>query len=135
MLPSAEAKRRARALERELIAQTGDKTLAERVFSAFALGLGALTELAGRAGLLQQPGLLRVAHRMGALEGGVAEPRPFALHGGERSLSRRLSEDLADLARARLGLNEGPPPIGAWSAIAEGRGSVSRARPIACAAE
>ncbi len=112
LLPSSEAKRRARLLEQELLAATGKRTLADRAIAPFALALGAVAEATARLGLLQQPGLLRVAHR---LEEDTSASTLFALHGSRMSVARRLSEDVRHLLRARLGLLEGPPRIGAWA--------------------
>lgn len=114
LLPSREAKRRARLLEQELLAATGKQTLADRAIAPFALALGTLAEATARLGLLQQPGLLRVAHRLDREEEASA-PSLFALHGSRMSVARRLSEDVRHLLRARLGLLEGPPKIGAWA--------------------
>ncbi len=129
LLPSPEAKRRADALEREILALTGPKTLAERVVGPFALAGGAFAELTSRLGILQQPGLLRVAHRIAEEPVGAS---PFALQGG--SIARRLVED------ARRALFErpiAPPRIGEWTSIPEDRGSVRRRLAVvsSCAAE
>lgn len=103
LLPSAEARRRAEALRRDLIARTGAPTLRERVMSPLALGLGALTAATERLGVLQQPGLLRVEHRMSpasadeSVSGSV-----FALHGGHTPVVRRVVEDLRHLVAERL---------------------------------
>jgi len=111
LLPSDEAKRRARALEREILAATGPRTMLDHIIAPFALGLGAFADATSRLGVLQQPGLLRIAHR---LSEETEPPTLFALHGAQSSIVRRLAEDVRHLARAGLGLLEGPPKIGAW---------------------
>lgn len=126
LLPSAEAKRRARALEADILADTGPRTLVDRAMAPFALGLGAFAEASARLGVLQQPGLLRIAHRF-AEE--ADSPTLFALHGSSSSIVQRLTEDARHLARAALGLLEGPPRIGAWKTpTLESKTLVRRAR-------
>ncbi|MCC6552630.1 MAG: hypothetical protein IT372_06335 [Polyangiaceae bacterium] len=123
MLPSPEAKRRAEALERDLLAETGPRTLADRVMSPLALGLGLFTEATERLGVLQQPGLLRVEHRSGGEE--MRSDPIMALHGHARSMLSRLGEDLRHAVMSRLL----PPPVpavartGAWKPIPASRGS------------
>jgi len=129
MLPSAEAKRRAEALERDLLAETGPRTLADRVMSPLAFGLGLLTEATERLGVLQQPGLLRVEHRCNGEE--MASDHIMSLHGGASDMLARLGEDLRHLVLDRLR----SPPVpaiartGAWKPIPASRASVPVAAP------
>lgn len=92
LLSSATAVARAEALESDMVRVTGPKTLAERLAAPVVLASGLSSALLARAGLLQQPGLLRVEHRMSE-----AERRPesiFALQGKGTSILKRLGEDL-----------------------------------------
>lgn len=103
LLRSAEARARAEALRRDLIALTGAPTLKERLMSPLALGLGAFTEATERLGVLQQPGLLRVEHRMSS----ASEERPcsgpvLSLHGHHTPPLRRLVEDLRHAVGERV---------------------------------
>ncbi len=103
LLPSAEARRRAEALRQELVARTGPPTLKERIMSPLALGLGAFTEATQRLGVLQQPGLLRVEHRVNVAS--AEEPcsgHVLALHGRRAAPLRRLVEDVRHLVGERL---------------------------------
>lgn len=92
LLSSATAVARAEALESDMVRVTGPKTLAEQLAAPVVLASGLSSALLARAGLLQQPGLLRVEHRMSE-----AERRPesiFALQGKGTSILKRLGEDL-----------------------------------------
>ncbi len=92
LLPSAAAKRRALALRDELVRLGGPLTLRERLLSPAAAALGAWAQATSRAGVLQQPGLLRVEHR---LDGHALRSDPLLyLHGAGRGRLGRLREDL-----------------------------------------
>ncbi len=93
LLPSAAARRRAIALRDELVRQGGPLTLRERLLSPGAALLGAFAGATARAGLFQQPGLLRVEHR---LVGDAVRSDPVLfLHGSGHGRLRRLRDDLA----------------------------------------
>lgn len=127
LLPSAEAKRRAAELERDLIAHSGPASLKEKLISPLAVGLGAYTEMTARLGVLQQPGLLRIEHRMG---GQAFRSDPILnLQGKGTSLLARLGEDLSHLVLGRLRSPRVPPiaRTGAWKPIPATRGSVTSA--------
>jgi len=92
LLPSDEARTRANQLERDMARVLGPRRVYEHLLSPAVLMMGLSSELLARAGLLQQPGLLRLAHRMD-----TDEPRPgsvFALQGQGKPLWSRLREDV-----------------------------------------
>lgn len=134
LLPSREARLRAAALERDILAATGRKTLAEHLLSPATLALGAFTGATARLGVLQQPSLLRVEHR---LDGVPMRSDPImALHGSGASVLSRLREDAHDLLD-RLRAPSVPPIVemGPWRPIPAARGSIppapwERLRPV-----
>jgi haloalkane dehalogenase len=93
LLPSAEARRRAVALREALVRAGGPPTMRERVASPMAAMMGAWAAATAKLGILQQPGLLRVEHRMGGAE--LRADPLFHLHGKGMSVVERLREDLA----------------------------------------
>lgn len=101
LLPSAEARRRARELKRALIASSGPMTLRERLTQPAATALGLFTEATTKLGVLQQPGLLRVAHRCDG-EAGARSGPIMALQGAGTSLLGRLAEDARHLVIDRF---------------------------------
>jgi hypothetical protein len=126
LLQSREARRRARALERDLVATTGPRTLREAVYAPVAAGLGAASELAARLGVLQQPGLLRVEHRMGAACASAGSV--LGLQGSATPLVTRLREDLTHLVVDRLRAPRTPRtpvivPTEGWQAVPRDRSS------------
>jgi alkylhydroperoxidase family enzyme len=125
LLRSPEARQRGQALERDLLAQTGPRTLREAIIAPVAAGLGAVAEVAGRLGVLQQPGLLRVAHRMGdgaARTGGV-----LGLQGSARRLPSRLREDFQHLVVDRFSRPRLSPvlPTDGWKPVPADRTSLT----------
>ena len=120
LLSSREARRRARELERDLVASTGPRTLGERLSSPFAAGLGAASEAAARLGILQQPGLLRVEHRT---ENATREPSRgvLGLQGGATPLVTRLAEDFSHVVLDRLREPRVAPILrtGPWKSAAQ----------------
>ncbi len=92
LLPSREARRRAAMLRDNLLRVGGAATPFERVSSPLAVLLGAYAEVTTRLGILQQPGLLRVEHRIGNQEL-KSDPVMF-LQGAGMNPLRRLWEDV-----------------------------------------
>ncbi len=116
LLPSAEGRRRARELRRDLVRLAGGPTAAERAMAPMAALLGASAELAARTGMLQQPSLLRVEHRTAAAATARATS-PMRLHGKGASLLGRLAEDVVDKLRSRrTKLAAGRVALDAWPA-------------------
>ncbi len=96
--PSPEVRERALALRAEILRVTGEMSPAERLRSLAGPALFALTRAKSALGILQQPGLLRTAHRLD----GTAAPSHrtadvFRLQGGRFSgLASALAGDLED---------------------------------------
>ncbi len=101
LLPSREAKLRARELKQALVAHGGAMTARERVLTPLATLSGIATEAAQRLGVLQQPGLLRVAHRCDG-EASMQSGPILALQGAGSSIVQRLAEDVRHLVVDRL---------------------------------
>jgi hypothetical protein len=101
LLRSPEARRRAAALERDLLAQTGPRSLRDRVMSPLGIGLGAVTGLAGKLGVFQQPGLLRIEHRTGDVAEKVSGSI-IGLQGSATGLPTRVAQDVRHLLVDRL---------------------------------
>ena len=99
LLPSREARRRAARLREHLLRAGGAPTTFERLSSPFALLLGAYAGATARLGILQQPGLLRVEHRIGGEEL-KSDPVMF-LQGRGMNPLRRLWEDVASRVNLR----------------------------------
>jgi len=101
LLRSPEARRRAGELERDLLEQTGARSLRDRVMSSLGVGIGAAAELGAKLGVLQQPGLLRIEHRTEsgheAVSGSI-----LGLQGSATPLHERLMEDVRHLVMDRL---------------------------------
>jgi haloalkane dehalogenase len=123
LLPGADARRRADELRAEIVRLTGAPSLRDRLASPLALVLGAGVEAAARLGVLQQPGLLRVPHRIPEDPAPAREP-VMNLQGAGMSLLRRLWEDLRERIAPRDVAAEGKVPLPSWRPIPEGRGSV-----------
>jgi hypothetical protein len=142
LLPSAEAKRRARELKRALIASSGPMTLRERLTQPAATALGLFTEATTKLGVLQQPGLLRVAHRCDG-EAGARSGPIMALQGAGTSLLGRLAEDARHLVidRFRKPNTEHAQHAIEWGPIPSDRKSLDVVQPpptadeSACAAQ
>jgi len=124
LLPSVEGRRRAAELRRDLVAQTGPATWKDRVSAPFGLALGAVAEITGRLGVLQQPGLLRIEHRIRGAD--MRSGHILDLHGRRMSILKRVGEDFSHLVLGRLRKPRVAPiaRTGAWRPIPEGRGSV-----------
>lgn len=126
LLRSRDARCRARALERDLIEQTGPRTLREMALAPVAAGLGTAAEMAARLGVLQQPGLLRIEHRTsGAAE--TASGSILGLQGSATPLHLRLREDFYHLIVDRLREPRMPPilPTLGWKPVPPGRKSLA----------
>lgn len=124
LLPSREARRRATALERDVVAATGAPSLRDRAMAPLAVGLGAWTELTMRLGVLQQPGLLRLEHRMGERPG--VHPPVHRLQGEGVGLAGRLVDDARHLVLDRWRPPRVPAvlPTRGWTPIPPGRPSL-----------
>jgi radical SAM superfamily enzyme YgiQ (UPF0313 family) len=123
LLPSREARARATALREELVRTSGPRTAFERISSPLAAVLGLGVEAQSRLGVLQQPGLLRVEHR---LDGAALRSDPLMhLHGHGTSKARRVFEDVvARFDRGQHGRFDALARAGTWSPIPETRRSV-----------
>ncbi len=120
LLPGAEARRRADALRQDLIRAGGAPTVRERIMAPLAAILGAGAAVGGRLGLLQQPALLRIAHRLPGDPDAQRAGDAMALHGARASLFRRLWEDLAARRGARNADRDGIVAL-EWRSIPEAR--------------
>ncbi len=128
MLSSRAAREVARTIRRGLRADGGPESAMERVTSVAALGLAAYAGAAAHVGLLQQPGLLRVAHRTGEA---VLPDRTMHLQGAGRSLASRLWEDLVGAPKSRRTFTaHAQTRFGAWKPIAQPRPSIVRKRTL-----
>jgi len=100
LLRSEEARERARALRREILAQTGPLSWLERLTTPAVVGLAGFAELSERTGMFQQPGLLKVEHRIDGREhhsGTLSD-----LHGGGLGFLARAVEDVRSKIGARV---------------------------------
>jgi hypothetical protein len=94
--PSAEARAQARRLRDDIVRLTGELSTAEQVMAAAGPVLYAASASARALGILQQPGLLRTEHRIGANDGARAD-EVFRLQ--RPPVMQALAEDLAEHAR------------------------------------
>jgi hypothetical protein len=98
LLRSDAALQRAEQLREDLDRVLGKEPLLNRLVSPVVVASGLLSGFLASQGLLQQPGLLRLAHRMAEPEADSKTPSVFALQGKGKTLWSRLSEDLEQRA-------------------------------------
>ena len=124
LLPSREARLRAVQLEKRLIDATGKPSLAERLKTPLAVLSGAVAQATSRLGLFQQPGLLRVTHRIP--EEAAVNEDTMRLHGHGTSLVGQLLEDIDHLVldRFRADAPTSSSPVDKWRSIQSTRGSM-----------
>jgi hypothetical protein len=130
--PSAAARERALRLREDIVRSTGAPSASEQIVSA----LTPLAYLAVRAsawlGILQQPGLLRTEHRVAAGGDGRGLDDPFRLQGGRRAgLGRVILEDIAELARRRVGRRQPPRGLVQHAAVTTRSQPLRRSLPLA----
>jgi len=124
LLRSEAAQTRAALLREELNRVLGKPPLLHRLATPLVAASGLLSDVLAQTGLLQQPGLLRIEHRVQTKNQTLPQPSIFALQGKGKSIWSRLGEDLEQRARPFVqriipDLDPAVAPIPSWGKAVE----------------
>lgn len=129
--PSAEVRRRAIALRRDIIRLTGSLSATERAMEAATPVLFVASALARKLGVLQQPALLRTEHRTARAAETQRTEHTFRLQGGlHAGLGRALLEDAKEKLGRLFGRAEPPPVPPQASAVTQRASGMPRSLPM-----